>query len=86
VEKANQELDNLVEKNEKLKLTVRRLEAKVALLKRKFLERVENPGREIAAARRREVGRRLQISPDIIGSLMASTPTILPDINSLWSS
>ena len=84
--KESEELDNLLRKNENLKHIVRRMEAKVALLKRKFLERVENPGLEIAAARRREVGQRLNISPDIIGSLMASTPTNLPDINSLWSS
>ena len=83
--KETEELDNLIAKNEKLKQIVRRMEAKVAFLKRKFLERVENPGREIAAARRREVGQRLNISPDIIGSLMTSTPSNPPDINSFWS-
>ena len=83
------ELEALQEKNTKLRMIVQKLETRVNLLKQKFLSQVEQPGQQIAAARRRAMGQQLNIDPDIIGSLMTSSSSssniMLPDVNSLWS-
>jgi len=83
------ELEALQEKNTKLRMIVQKLETRVNLLKQKFLSQVEQPGQQIAAARRRAMGQQLNIDPDIIGSLMTSSSLssniMLPDVNSLWS-
>lgn len=87
LENAETELRNLYEKNLQLKETVAHYEAMVARLKSKFLRKVQNPSQEIAFARRRQVSENQSviIKPEIIGSMMSSRSTKVPDVNTFWS-
>ena len=85
METAEHELNQLQERNIQLKETLSLIETRVAKLKSSFLRLVQNPGHEIAAARRRQLGQRLNIDPDIVGAFMNSNSNVLPDVNSFWS-
>jgi len=87
LENAETELSNLYEKNLQLKETVAHYEAMVARLKSKFLRKVQNPSQEIAFARRKQMtqNQSVIIKPEIIGSMMSSNSTKVPDVNTFWS-
>jgi len=79
------ELNSLTERNAKLKRALVKMEAQVQDLKSKFLAEISNPSTKIAMARRQMMSNRLGYNSNIIGSLMDTECSNLPDVNAFWS-
>lgn len=78
-------VNQLTEKNEKLKNIVDRMETKVVEMKLKFITTIQSPSSKIAMARRKMIGSNLGFDANIIGSLMDTETQELPDIHAFWS-
>jgi len=79
------EVTQLMEKNQKLKEVIEKMETQVLEMKTKFLSEIRNPSIKIAMARRQMLGSRLGYERNIIGSLMDTQSEELPDVNTFWS-
>jgi len=78
-------VNQLTEKNQKLKNIVEKMETQVVEMKLKFITTIQSPSSKIAMARRKMIGSNLGFDTNIIGSFMDTETQELPDIHAFWS-